>query len=379
MRFSISAAGLVAAATFLSMFAPETLSAGEFQLAQSKQVKSKSQQPPISNKPPAPKQIETYLHPVRKFILTIPKGADITEKGSPAQLSIVSRKGFLINVQTGDTNPSMTLRQMAGRLEEKYLGQGKPWGRKIIERVGIVAGLEGFETQYEGAGTRVKVVFARGVKTDFVFMFFAPQDNFIKLEPEFKWLLLNFQPNPAEQPVVKASRPQIKQKASKGPPKPKRFAEPGYGYTIQYPGDWEAAKPTPTTATFSGRQGTDAFQVVVSIQNVQPPTAKTPAEAVATALADLKSSLKKDASEVSIIGEKPLIYKNGQISLSGIQLVVIYTFAGERYRKWALVLPRPTGTVAHIWSYTAPDKGFKSFRPLVDAMLKSWTIKHGNG
>jgi len=374
MRFSKTAGRLAAAIIGLCVHAPETLSAGEFEFAQSKQVEGKGKQPSILKQPTAPKRIESFLHPLRKFTLEIPKGADVKEK-DPSQLSIRSRKGFMINVQTGDANPSLSFRHMAGKLEAKYLGAGKPWVRKIQEKPVIVAGLQGHEFQYQGAGSIIKVVFARGVKTDFVFMFFAPQEKFLKLEPEFRWLLLNFRPSPADLPAMAASRSTAKKKPGKGTLKSKRFAEPGYGYTIQYPGDWEASKPTPTSATFSGQQGTDAFQVVVSIQNVQPPTAKTPAEAVATALADLKASLSKEASEISIIGEKPLTYKNGQISLIGTQMVVLYTFAGERFRKWTLVLPRPSGTVAHIWSYTAPEKGFKTFRPLVDAMLKSWTIK----
>ena len=166
--------------------------------------------------------------------------------------------------------------------------------------------------------------------------------------------------------------------ASKTSLPPKRFAEPGYGYSIQYPGDWVVARSSDNTATFSGKEGTDAFHAIVSIQNVKPPEAKSSAQAAVQAFADLKASLSREANNVIFVGEQPLTYKNENLSLEGRQMVVTYTYAGERFRKWALVLPRPSGTVAHIWSYTAPDARFKTFRPFADAMLKSWTIRPGN-
>jgi hypothetical protein len=35
--------------------------------------------------------------------------------------------------------------------------------------------------------------------------------------------------------------------------------------------------------------------------------------------------------------------------------------------------------MAHIWSYTAPENQFLEYRPIADAMLKSWTIQPGSG
>jgi len=240
-----------------------------------------------------------------------------------------------------------------------------------------VAGLEAVEADYEGAGTRVKVVVARGRKTDFVFIFFAPVEAFDKLLADFDWLLSNFKPNPADY-LETAVRPVPAQTAALTAA-PKRFAQSGYGYTIQYPGTWEVTTPSEDTATFSGKKGTDAFQVQISIQNVRPPEAKNPGEATEKVLADLKASLTRKARNFAIVGEKALTYRNGDLSLAGRQMVVTYTYAGQRYRKWALVLPRPTGTTTHIWSYTAPDSRFMDFRPFADAMLKSWTIRSGNG
>lgn len=333
-------------------------------------------------KPAQPGQIETYLHPIRKFSAVVPVGAELSERGDAVEVLIRSRQGYMIKIQTGDANPTLSLSHMIAKLEAKYLGPGKPWSNKLGEKPSKMAGLVAVEALYDGAGTRAEVVIARGVKTDFVIIFFAPVESFEKLEREFKWFLSNFAPNPVDIPVAKKS-PAASPAKQPVPPipsvSPKRFDRAGYGYAIQYPGNWDVSRPSDNTASFSGKKGTPAYQVVVSIQNVRPASAKTPGEAADRALKDLKGSLAREAGDFRIVGEKPLIYRNGNLSLSGRQIVVTYSYSGERYRKWAMVLPRPEGTVAHIWSYTAPDNRFMEFRPFADAMLKSWTIQPGGG
>lgn len=382
MRFRV-VAGMAAAVFVPALFFSIAMFSGRSVSAQSNhpqaQLQPQTLPQPGPVQPASPKQVKTYLHPVRKFVLAVPLGADLAERGDAVHVSIRSRRGYIINIQTGDMNPALTLAQMASKLEAQYLGLGKPWSRKIGGKDTQVAGLQAIESLYEGANTRVKVIIARGAKTDFVFIFFAPADNFEKLLNEFNWFLLNFQPNPADLLSIVKAPASVKKPPAMPTVPPKRFSQSGYGYSIQYPGDWEVTRPSDTKVTFSGKKGTTAFQVFVSIQNVRPAEAKTPGEAANQVLADLKASLTREAADLSIVGEKPLTYKNGNLSLAGRQMVVIYTYAGQRYRKWALVLPRPTGTIAHIWSYTAPDSQFLEFRPIADAMLKSWTIQPGNG
>lgn len=378
MRWTMAAAGLVAVVLVQSMPAQEAL-AGEIGLAQATQ----SPQQPTPWKPAASGQVRAYLHPLRKFTLAIPPGAEVVERAETGEILIRSNEGFMINIQTKDAKPAVTIPQMLERLEAKYLGQGKAWSRKLSEQSSTVAGLDAYEAQYEGGNTRVRVVVARGLKTDFAFMFFAPLDAFDKLLPKFEWVLTNFEPNPTDHPATAKAPPAASLTTATavqaGAAPTKRFAESGYGYTIEYPGDWNLTKPSATTATFSGKEGSDAFFAIISIQNVQPPAAKTPRQAADTALADLKSMLKREAADLAFVGEQPLTLKTGRLSLEGQIIVVTYTIGGERYRKWALVMPRPTGTVAYIWSYTAPDKRFDAFRPIADAMLKSWTIHPEKG
>lgn len=379
MRWRPAAIGLAAGLIVLPVLIFSPLAAGETVLAQFALSQQQAPRSAGKRKLGVSNQVQTYLHPVRKFTLAIPPGMEVFERGETVQVSIRSRQGYMINVQTGDAKPEVSLAQMTAKLEAQYLGPGKPWSQKTNQRTLSVAGLAAKETIYEGAGTRVRVVIARGEKSDFVFMFFAPRESYESLAPKFDWFLANFQPNPTERLTAMGGGPSPGALSSKTGVAPKRFAEPGYGYSIQYPGDWVVTLSSANTATFSGKKGTDAFHAIVSIQNVKPPEAKTPAQAALRALADLKASLSREASNVVFVGEQPLTYKNENLSLEGRQIVVTYTFAGERYRKWALVVPRPSGTVAHIWSYTAPDSRFRTFRPFADAMLKSWTIRPGKG
>ncbi len=378
MRWRPAATGLAAALIVFPVLTFSPLAAGETVLAQFALSPQQSPRSPGKRKLGVSKQVQTYLHPVRKFTLAIPPGMEVFERGETAQILIRSRQGYMINVQTGDAKPKVSLSQMTAKLEARYLGPGKPWTQKTNHRNLSVAGLAANENIYEGAGTRVRVVIARGQKSDFVFMFFAPREAYESLAPKFDWVLANFQPNPAARLTAAGGGPSPGAGAKTGVP-PKRFAEPGYGYSIQYPGDWVVTLSSADTAAFSGKKGTDAFHAIVIIQNVKPPEAKTPAQAAVMALADLKASLSREASNVVFVGEQPLAYKNENLSLEGRQMIVTYTFSGERFRKWVLVLPRPSGTVAHIWSYTAPDSRFGTFRPFADAMLKSWTIRPGNG
>ena len=96
---------------------------------------------------------------------------------------------------------------------------------------------------------------------------------------------------------------------------------------------------------------------------------------MASTLADLKSQLASAAKDVTYVGESPVVYQKNGLRLEGHQLLASYLHQGQRFRKWAVVLPRPSGTVAHVWSYTAPESRFERYRPIAESMLDSWTIQ----
>lgn len=336
-----------------------------------------------------------YQDSKRGFMLVAPPGARFQERSGGEQIAIQSRKGYAVNIQVGDANPSLSTAQMFHKLEIQYLGDGKPWARKVGEKEQLIAGLPAGIGFYEAGSTKTKVVIARGNETDFVFMFFAPISHYEKLSVEFEWILASFRPAPSEKPVepVKVAeepKPEDKQpplRAEAAPeaipagrpiqPEPEGapdvliFSEAGYGYRIEYPSEWHLEKISAFTNAISGPQGTPAYDAIVALQNVRPGGS---GDVARVALDNLKANLAQQAQGVQFIGEKAVTYAKYGLKLEGHQFVASYDHQGQKFRKWALVIPRPEGGIAHIWSYTAPASRFDTYRPVAERILNSLKI-----
>lgn len=361
---------------------------------------------PVNSNPPIPGTMQpgvakpvAYQDQNRGFMLVAPAGARFQERKESNQIAIQSRKGYAVNIQVGDANQGVSTANMFSKLEAQYLGDGKSWARKTAESDTIIAGLPAGVAQYEAGSTRTKVIIVRGMKTDFVFMFFAPITHFEKLTTEFEWIMASFRPAPAEKPSepavqameqpVQKSQPQVRAEVTPaanpaGRPTPKQatpapdmaaFAEAGYGYQIKYPQEWQLEKLSAFTNVISGPQGTPAYDAIVTLQNVKPENVG--GDAAQIAFDDLKSKLSQQAGAVDFVGEKPVTYAKHGLTLQGRQFVANYAHEGRQFRKWALVLPRPEGGVAHIWSYTAPAAQFEAYRPVAESILNSLKIDGG--
>jgi hypothetical protein len=348
----------------------------------------------------SPSKPVAYQDAKRGYMLVAPPGARFQEHPSGQQIAIQSRKGYGVNIQTGDANPQIATPQMFHKLEVQYLGDGKPWARKTGDGNAVVAGLPAAYATYETGSTKTKVVIARGMNTDFVFMFFAPISHYEKLYTEFEWILASFRPSPADMPtepvkVVEEPAPEEKQpplRAENAPEvnpagRPKLpevvsapdvvvFSEAGYGYRVEYPSAWQLEKLSAYTNAISGPRGTPAYDAIVSLQNVKP---VGEGDVARTAIDNLKNNLAQQAHGVQFVGEKPVTYAKYGMTLEGHQFVASYDHQGQRFRKWALVLPRPEGGIAHIWSYTAPAVQFDTYRPVAERILNSLKIDGGQG
>lgn len=352
---------------------------------------------------PAGQTAEIYTHPTRGFEIPVPPGTKAEERGGTF-FHIQARKGYLLSIQSADANPANSLRQMMSRLEAGNLGTDKRWRSKLSERQMTVSGMPALESVYEGTSMRARVIIARGQRTDHVFIFQAPPERYEDLTPDLTWLLANFRAGPDDRPGETAAAPSARPRAMKaeapkrapkatmpetapaGPaaapapssqPHPqglKRFHEAKYGYAIDYPESWIASAEGPYTVVFSGPPGSDAYRSTVSVQNIQPPAANSPADAASAVLEDIKRALGRTAGDLKFEAETPLYREDATGRLSGRQFLVSYTHGGERFRKWAIVMPRRSGNVAYIWSYTAPIAAFDRFRPLAEQMLDSWNI-----
>lgn len=228
---------------------------------------------------------------------------------------------------------------------------------------------------------------ARGRRTEFVFMFFSPADLYDQLVLEFDSVLASFRPALAEaweepapppaaaeppaaaKPVAQASRPLAG----------RRFADPKFGFSIDYPTDWMMHRTSESSVIFSGAKGSPAYYSTVSIQNAKPETTGAPTQAVAAVLADLKSQLASEPGSVAHLGERPYRYERNGLRLEGFEFLVTYTRGSRRFKQLTVIVPRPGGTVVHIWSYASPENRFQEYQAIAEAMLKSWTIEVPGG
>ena len=330
-----------------------------------------------SSTKPSQGQIRQYTNAKLGFTLPVPVNAKVIERKGTNQTSIRSRKGYVINIQAGPKRPELALAQMAKLLEAKYLGEGKPWESRGRDGPRKIAGMSAHEVLYRGTGSTTRLVVARGDVNDYVFIFIASAYAFKRLDTEFEWLLENFRPNPNDVTISKTHRV-LEKNGSSEPRGAKRFAEPHYGYTIEYPAAWEMSKPANMTTMFSGRDGTPEYAAIVTIQNIKPPGAKNSNEAGAKVLNQMKVSLGKAVKQLIVLEDKKWMYsKLGKMQV-GRQLLINYKHQGVVFQKRMIVMPRLRDTVVHIWSYTAPKLQYVSLKPRADIMLRSWTILMDN-
>jgi len=329
----------------------------------------------------APAIVGPFVDPRERFTLTIPPSADSAKPTEKLDLSIRSRSGYVINLQTAQAQPDLTMEALRDKLEDKYLGEKKVWLEKRGENFLKMAGLPTFDGLYEGNRTRTRVVIARGQRTEFVFMFFSPPDLYDQLVKEFDKLLASFRPalseewaEPTPPPTAKEAMP-----AAPGPMAQQRFADPKFGFSIDYPANWEARKTSGSSVIFSGAEGSPAYYSTVSIQNARAGASTTLAQAVGAVLTDLKSQLASAPGGVTYIGERPYRYKRNGLRLQGQEFLITYTRGAQRFKQLTVIVPRPGGTVVHVWSYASPESRFQVFQPIARGMLKSWTIEVSGG
>ena len=306
-----------------------------------------------------------YTHPISRFTIAVPPGAQLSERDEKnPQISIRSRKGYRVNIQSGLARHEVLLKDMPLILETKYLGKGKPWNQKEKQKIKQISGLPAIESSYRGSNMRSRVDIIRGRKMDYVFIFFAAEREYQNLEHEYKWILANFKPGPDDtlKPNAIVESNFI------------IFEEPGYGYSIKYPKDWVHMMPSKMTAMFSGVEGSPAYSAIVSVQNISPPKVETSEDAARAVLSELKLTLKKSALSLRVRYDKPWNYVREPFHLNGRELIFSYSHAGQNFLKKIIIVPRPFRKLAHIWSYTAPTEIYDTYKEIANKILLSWTI-----
>lgn len=338
---------------------------------------------------------EIYTHPSRGYSVTIPDKAQIRHPEGNVDIAIDSDKGFGVILQSADAGPNTSISELAAILEAAYLGPDKAWERKVGQEISLVSGLVAFNGYYEGGGASYRVVITRGQDSTYTFVFRSRTDAFNDLATDFDEILLNFRPSPGDLPAAPApaisqkttspesanreeesetaALPQAQHPVETGPAIPK-FNEPSLGYSVEFDPGWILERPSSDAVMFSGPEGTDSFYATVSIQNVAPPSAETAVQAASLIMDEIRAQFEKDASGVVFEREAPYVFRKDDVLLLGREFVVDYVLNDERFRQWTVVVPRPEGRVAYIWSYRAPSRSFQQYLPVARDMLSSWAI-----
>ena len=314
-----------------------------------------------------------YTHPGEKFSIYVPVDAEILDTDSAIDLAMQSRSGWNINIQSSSANHALKLEQMAGHFEAKYVGPDKPWNQKLS---GEILDNNSYSGQYEGSGTRLQVIIKRTPLWDYVLMFMAPDDAFIKSAAVFQQVLDSFSPlaPTGNQGDISSddgvAAPAGASKASLATHL-KRFHDPALGYAISYPADWIATKPDAFTVVFSGQAGTGPGYVVVSIRNVATAFSPPPQGIAEGILQQLKAQMAYNDANVRHDRSLEIIIGQGDQIIHGMQVVSSFRRNGIDFRQWSIVAPRPEAQVIHIWTYTAPFDRFDTYQGIAEKMAGS--------
>lgn len=312
---------------------------------------------------------QVYVHPVRQFALTVPTDAEIIEREAPVDVSIRSRAGWVMHVQSGTAQAGLTLEDLAAKLEALYLGANRPWTAKLYGGVSSVAGLPAYESLYEGSGSRTRVVILRSGGTDMALLFIAPERNFALVEGVFDVMLSSFQPPQGGTPVSVATAAQPN---SSGPVS---FQDAAMGVAIRYPGNWSIEQPAPHMVVFSMPPEIAAGPANASIQNVQSPLGGSGIAAVEGVLQEIMAQLAYSVSDVRHSQAQPIqLAQLDAVPAEGRQLVSDYTQFDTPFRQWSIAMPREGSDTVHVFTFVAPRDSFDIVRPIVEGMVQSWTL-----
>ena len=105
------------------------------------------------------------------------------------------------------------------------------------------------------------------------------------------------------------------------------FSEEGFGYTIEYPADWVAERPSDYTVRFTGVGWTTASRVAFAIQNIATSAIGGIYDTVDELLDDLKCQLVTGADDICIyIGDPIVVVDTSGVELVGPQLLAEYEY-----------------------------------------------------
>jgi hypothetical protein len=153
------------------------------------------------------------------------------------------------------------------------------------------------------------------------------------------------------------------------------FQKAEFGYTINYPADWEYETPAAGKVIFGGKQGTAAYDAYVAIQNLISTKAGGTLASIDAVLDSFKDPIKSADANAKFYGEKAFVYTmQTGTKLNGKEITMEYASKGQKYKTWRIAVPKSSGNIFFAWLYEAPLAIYDTYLPLAQGMLDSWNI-----
>ena len=172
----------------------------------------------------------------------------------------------------------------------------------------------------------------------------------------------------------KADAPSPEESRLPVPALDKVFAQSGFGYSIRYPAMWTLERGRGHAVVFGGKQGTAEAFATVALDNRLSPRPGEPERGAADLAARYAREVTARGTGAQVEASLPFLYKKDGVLLEGRQVVATFDGKTERMQQWAVFIPRRSGTVVHVWIFSASVANFDSALPVARAMLDSWRI-----
>jgi hypothetical protein len=135
------------------------------------------------------------------------------------------------------------------------------------------------------------------------------------------------------------------------------FYEKWAGYQIRYPSGWAIDRPDRVTVLFAGPKNTDDYYTTVTVQNVASAKYGGTHQNVGSLVANLKEQFRKSDPNARFFGEKTFAFTSEEgTPVNAITFSVTYMLKGEKFQQWAVVIPRASDLVYHVFFYTSPAR-----------------------
>jgi hypothetical protein len=343
-----------------------------------------------------------YTHPSGAFALIPPQGTQVAVRQDGLAIAIRSPKGYMISIQGGDARPGVDLAARMADFETENVGPGKRWTEKLGSHEATVNGFPAFEALYRSETEAARATILRAGTKEYVFIYLTPPQLYNEQLGDYFAVMTSFRPTGVaipesaagesasaprdEMPVaaedtarVPDPAPPIRVRPSRREPaagsgRVTMFADREFGLSVTYPEAWTADRASPHSVLFSGPEGSEAYYATVRLDRVTVPPGGDPRQSIADVVSDVRRQINAETRNPVFMIDRPYRHRHGGMASVGHEVLAAFTYRGQRFRRWLVVLPRPAAPEAYVWNFTAPDATFDRYREIAAGILDSLTV-----